>query len=427
MRQQVLPFLRRSWRRERVFKAAIAAATILTVIALVATSPTGRYGVLVAANRVRWGVQSLVGLRPSRAEIEAERQQQRSIGVRRTRAMLAESAVESGPAVEQLLKVVRMDPDTAVIRWGNFDGTLVLSSEVFEPDDTGRSYRFKPGVRSIWVIGLALRKALCQFQVPDTPKARDACAAATGRVIPQSVQTTNSWGCRGPEPDTTAPLRGIVLGDSVMQGVLVGDAETPPACLERELARRTGRKVSVLNAAVLGYSPEQYWYTLQSFVDRMSPHFIIVSLCGNDFGDWSVPGNWDESCYWLERISDFCRTREIHCLIVPWPGEDALVGWRDESVYPGQVSRRLRLGGTRYFYPLEAFTDEDLRLRHEARQTGKRDDISRLYNRHLLGDNHLSPLGCAFWGRVVAERLYRIMVRREFLSVNPPASSPSEK
>ena len=178
-----------------------------------------------------------------------------------------------------------MDPDTAVIRWGNFDGTLVLSSGVFEPDDFGRSYRFKPGLRSVWFIGVSLRGALCQFQVPDTTEARDAVGSLGAALVPESVQVTNSWGFRGPEPDTKAPLRGIVLGDSVIQGVLVGDDQTPPACLERELARKTGLRASVLNAGVLGYSTEQYYFTLERFGERMAPQFVIVGLCGNDFGE----------------------------------------------------------------------------------------------------------------------------------------------
>ena len=48
-------------------------------------------------------------------------------------------------------------------------------------------------------------------------------------MVDSSVQTINSWGLRGPEPDTTAPLRGIVLGDSYMQGLFVADDRPPPS------------------------------------------------------------------------------------------------------------------------------------------------------------------------------------------------------
>jgi hypothetical protein len=210
-----------------------------------------------------------------------------------------------------------------------------------------------------------------------------------------------------------------------MQGALVGDDQTPPASLERELAERSGLPVSVLNTGVLGYSPEQYYYTLLQFADRIRPHFVIVSLCGNDFGEWHNLANWEESCSWLFRINDFCRSRQITYLIVPWPGEEALLSWRDESVYPGQASHVLRFAGVRYFYPVEAFTNEDLRLRLEFQLSGKPADSSPLYNRHLLGDSHMSPLGCALWGRVVADRLCLILEREGRLPAHRRTLSPS--
>ena len=114
------------------------------------------------------------------------------------------------------------------------------------------------------------------------------------RVVPKSVQTTNSWGCRGPEPDTTAPVRVIVLGDSMMQGPLVGDSETPPARLQAHLSQALGSPVSVLNTGHMGYSVEQYDQTLRAFGDRFRPHYVVISICGNDFGDRDDPANWVE-------------------------------------------------------------------------------------------------------------------------------------
>ena len=76
----------------------------------------------------------------------------------------------------------------------------------------------------------------------------------------------------------------------------------------------------------------------------MSPHFVIISLCGNDFGNYS-PEGLDESCYWLEQIFQLCRTRRIPYLVVPWPGEDSLLVLRNEGVYPGLLTRRIRFGG----------------------------------------------------------------------------------
>jgi hypothetical protein len=298
-----------------------------------------------------------------------------------------------------------MGTDSAVIRWGNFDHTLVLSSAVFEPDDTGRSYRLKPNTRSIWLIGLALRDVLGMFEIPDTPEAIRAGQAVGGLLVPESRQTTNSWGCRGPEPDLSASLRGLVLGDSLMQGLLVGDNDTPPACLERWIRRTSGESVSILNTGVLGYSLEQYYYTLLAYGERFRPHFVIVSICGNDFGDWFRDDNWAEAEYWLDLITGWCRARNLPFLVVPSPGEDMLLAHRNESIYPGRVTAIMRSGGTRYFNPLEAFTNEDLRLRLEAQRAGRTTRNSVLFNRHLLGDNHYSPKGGEFWAEVVLRRL----------------------
>jgi hypothetical protein len=132
---------------------------------------------------------------------------------------------------------------------------------------------------------------------------------------------------------------------------------------------------------------------------------------------------WQESCYWLEQIGQFCRTRQIPYLIVPSPAEDALLGMRDDSLYPGRVSQLLHLGGARYLYPLEAFADEDLRLRVQLRKEGQPDSPSPLFNRRLLGDNHFSPLGCALWGKLVAERLCLILAREEGLPASPRSPS----
>ena len=216
---------------------------------------------------------------------------------------------------------------------------------MFEPDDD-RSYRLKPCVRSVWVIGMSFREMLAMFLIPDTPEARDAAARAGGRVVPSSVQTTNSWGCRGPEPDTTAPVRVIVLGDSMMQGALVGDTESPPARLEAHLSQSLAAPVSVLNTGHIGYSVEQYDQTLRAFGDRFRPHYVVISICGNDFGDRANPANWVEGKYWLDRIADFCNQRQWEFLLVPGPGQSTLLGPRNLHDFQAQVDRIFRRGGT---------------------------------------------------------------------------------
>ena len=139
------------------------------------------------------------------------------------RAQLVATFQEYDPPRQRLLRFAGMDPDHVLLRWGNFDRTVMLPSTVFEADESGRSYRFRPNVRSIWIRNFPAKGAVkAYFQIPDTPEAAgrgpgDRChdrrRLGAKRRIPGA--------CRGPEPDLEAPFRGIVLGDSYMQGLFV--------------------------------------------------------------------------------------------------------------------------------------------------------------------------------------------------------------
>jgi hypothetical protein len=403
-RQGDLPFLRRSRRLDRAFKTAIVAFLVLATGGMVFGTSTGRSSAARLAFEARKSVAWLLGIGVDRAEYEAQRDRDRLRGISQTRDFLEQVAVEKGPTMREFLRVARMDRDSAVIRWGNVDWTLALSSAVFEPDDAGRSYRLLPDARSIWLINLTINKVQAFFEIPDTPEARRLGVAVGGRVVPESVQTTNSWGCRGPEPDPTAPVRGLILGDSNMQGLLVGDDQTPPSRLEARLRADLGVPVSILNTGLLGYSPEQYYHSLIAYYDRFKPQFVVVSICNNDFGDMKVQDNWNEGEYWLDAIAQFCRTRELTYLAVPVPQEDAMLGRRDESVFPAKVSSIFDGSGLNYLNPIEEFTTEHLKLRARAKREGQSQSYSLLFNRKY-GDNHLSPLGSDLWARVVARRL----------------------
>ncbi len=184
------------------------------------------------------------------------------------------------------MRFAGLDPDHALVRWGNFDRTVLLPATVFEADETGRAYRFRPGVHSIWVRNFSVKGPVkAYFQAPDAPELRSLVRLTGASVVEGSTQTTNSWGLRGPEPDLNARYRGIALGDSYMQGLFVADTETPVECLKRDLKKRLKAPVEILNTGHLGYSPEQYYYTLLEYAARFPPQFIIVSFFANDFGD----------------------------------------------------------------------------------------------------------------------------------------------
>ncbi|CAN5829350.1 hypothetical protein BH23PLA1_BH23PLA1_20410 [soil metagenome] len=413
-RQLSLPFQSRMERWDRRFKRGIIGLTALIALGLLGGTGPGRYATSTLAYQLRWGTIQLIGGEIDRSEFEAQRHRERLRGIEVTRKALRKAARDRGPAMENFLRVTEMDADSAVLRWGNYDWTLVLSSAVFDPDDQGRSYRLRPNTRSVWITRLTLHNAPAIFLIPDTEEARAAAVRTGGRVIEESVQTTNSWGYRGPEPDRSAAVRGIVLGDSVMQGAFVGDEETPPACLERELAEGLGTSVSILNTGHLGYSPEQYYHTLIETFDRFQPHFVIIGVCSNDFGDMQDPANWEETEYQLDRISQFCRSQGVFFFLVPAPDELDLLGRRNASVYPGLVSRVYKQGGTHYVDPIEAFADEYLRLWNEAARQGEALAVNPLYNGHI-GDKHFSPVGSSIWAQVVSKRLLLVWERQDLI------------
>jgi hypothetical protein len=232
--------------------------------------------------------------------------------------------------------------------------------------------------------------------------------------VEQSRQSTNTWGLRGPEPDPAAALRGIVLGDSFMQGYLIGDDDTPPECLRRDLETHLKTKASILNTGHLGYSPEQYYYSLLAFADRFPAHFVVVSVCSNDFGDLfevlKGKGDWDEGKYWLEKINDFCAARRWPCLVVSVPFENQMLGRRRSGDYPGTISNILKTGAMTFLDPTDAFINAHLDLMIQADLRGIRFYRSPLFN-NQFDDGHFSALGAEVWAGAVGRRV-RLLLER---------------
>jgi hypothetical protein len=412
-RQRQFPFRDRMERLDRWFRRAVVGLTFLAIVGLVAGSATGRYLVRRAVAQARWAVIGTVGLKPSRAEIEADWRLKREQAIKQTGATYREIFADATPERKRLLQFAGLDPGQAVLRWGNFDKILLLPGTVFVPDDTGRSYRMRPNTRAVWLRGVDIPRGLAGFfLVPDTPELRQVVEGTGAVIVPDSAQTTNSWGFRGPEPELDAPLRGLILGDSNMQGFFVRDDQTPPAYLQVELERRLKTRVSILNTGHLGYSPEQFSHTLKEFGDRFRPHFVILSLCPNDFGDVADGifgrGDWEEGNYWLEQIYDYCRTRGILCLTTPIPYDQQITSLRGEGYYPGQINNLSRASSLHYCFPIEDLVDEFLKLRLEAQKTGAAISSNPLYNLHL-DDHHFSPRGAEVWSRAVGRRLARLL------------------
>lgn len=421
LRQESLPFLTRTRRLDRAFKRGIATATVLVIVAVFAGTSVGRYAASLAAVRARGAVSRAFAPESSRAEHDAEWRLRRERGIVQTRAVYRDFYDhEASPALRRILAASGMAPDEVLLRWANYDWTVVLSPMVFQADDTGRAYRLKPKTRAGWVWDTSLPRGLnCFFFIPDTPEVRRAVADAGLQFIPESFQTTNSWGLRGPEPDLTAPVRGLVIGDSFMQGIFVRDDETPPVRLEQSLAATLGKRVTVVNTGHIGYSLEQYYYTFLEYFGRVRPHFVVVSICPNDFGDANAVmfgtgggGDWVEGKYWLGQIEQYCRSRQVPCVVIPVPFESQVAGPRKDGHYPGQVSNIVDGSGPFFLNPIEDFINENLRLVTEGTRRGARPPTSPLFNGHLH-DAHFSALGSALWGKVVGRRIALLLDARD--------------
>jgi hypothetical protein len=408
------PVPERGKRRERLFKRLIVLVTLFVLAGMIAASRAGRYYAVLWSGQARDALaQRVFGLEPDRTRVDAEWQLRRQRGIEETQRSLSNFFRETTEEMRELFRVAGMDPDHALIRYGRAEQAFVISSQVFEPDDHGRSYGFRPNTRSVWLRQITIRNGpFSMFQVPDTPKHRAAAARAGGIVDEGSIQNTNSWGLRGAEPNTSAPVRGIVLGDSFMQAMFNGDADTPPVLLERYLHDTWKQSVSILNTGHIGYSPEQYYYTLAAFGDRFRPQFVVVSVCPNDFGDGMAvmrgQADWlNEADYWLERIQQWCRSRTTLCLVVAVPVYMQVETTRRDGIYPGLVCDIVRTQSARYCFPLDEFIDEHLRLAKQAEREGQSRERSRLYNRQI-DDDHLSPRGAALWAEIVGRRLVRL-------------------
>jgi hypothetical protein len=268
------------------------------------------------------------------------------------------------------------------------------------------------------------------FEVPDKPELAALVEGTGCQIVEGSIQTVNSWGLRGPEPELNAAYRGIILGDSYMQGLFVGDDETPTECLKRRLMDRLDASVEILNTGHLGYSPEQYYYTLAAYADRFTPQFVIVSIFANDFGDYQDVlqggGEYEEARHWLGRIKTFCSARGMLYLVVPAPWVNQIDNPRMEAFYPGRLSNILESTGFEYIDPTDAFANAYLAASNEAVRRGTALTGSPLFNGRI-GDGHFSAAGSEVWAEAVGARVaLQIELRQESVRIIKQAQAKSQ-
>jgi hypothetical protein len=155
LRQRKFGFLLRKERLERRFKLGIAALTCTIAAALVAGTADGRYASRWVSARARWLVMRLFHLPVDRAEIEADRRKVRIRDIAHASRVFEGVYREAGTPMRRLLDALGMDPAHALLRWGNYNLTLILPSKLYEADER-RSYRMIPHTRSVWLKAIAL-------------------------------------------------------------------------------------------------------------------------------------------------------------------------------------------------------------------------------------------------------------------------------
>jgi lysophospholipase L1-like esterase len=426
VRQRLLPFLERRRRLERRFKWAIAATTLAALGAILATSRPARDLVEASASlpkRAELAVLRLVGVdrddeyysRLYRELRDEDWRRRRREQLGKAQASLEMTDRDSPKARRQFMKVAGLAPGTGLLRPGDFNNILLLSGLVYRADDRGRSYRLRPNTRSVWVRQVNLGEANSgPMLLPDTPELRTSADAIGGIVVDDSVQVTNSWGLRGPEPDPNAPVRGLVLGDSFMQGMFLPEDSTPPALLGRVLSGELKARVSLLNTGVAGYSAEQYYACLREYLGRFKPDFVVLSVYANDFGGagdgvHQGGGDWEEAGYWLRLIQLACRERDTLLVTVPVPGRSQVVATRSDYHYPGRLSTVVDTPAAYVINPLDDFINANIRLMSSGTD---RPFTSPLYNGHLDNDGHFSALGARVWAESVGRRLSLLLRRR---------------
>ena len=207
-------------------------------------------------------------------------------------------------------------------------------------------------------------------------------------------------------------MRGIVLGDSYMQGLFVGDDQTPTECLKRDLEKRLGAPVEILNTGHLGYSPEQYYFSLVEYAGRFPPQFVVVSIFANDFaGDLKEVlegqgGDWDEGRYWLGRIRDFCALPRPSTLpLRPGPVGQPARRAADGRALPGRSPTSWKPPDSAYLDPINEFANALLEIEIEADPAGRAGRPATRCSMGRIGDGHFSPRGCEVWADAVGRRV----------------------
>lgn len=389
---------RSTGRHDRLFKAIVVGATALTM------------AVIALANR-RACLRLFAWARGQRVGRSTKVPQER---IHATRERARDVFGQMSPLEQRLLDAAGLAPDRALFAQANLDTVMAFSSKVFQ-QHSECGYRFRPGMRALWVEWTLPEGFPAPLLVPDTPEIRE-CAAQLGKRI-FSTERYNALGFRGPEPDPNAAVRVLELGDSFLHGILLDEHETPSAQLEQALQKRLRSvTVSVFNTGVIGYSTEQEYHTLVEQYEHFRPNVVILHFFANDVHpDYQTvletgEGDWHLAWEWIERIQQFCRARHVPIQLVSMiPARPQLtVAGRSLANYQGKFTQGLPLARNRVVDSLDALVLANERLRATGVSDWRMDATMPVF---LRDDAHFSPAGAAAYAAVVADYVLTALER----------------
>src|SRR5262249_9306444 len=133
-RQRVFAFLERSDRRRRWFKRTILLFTILVIAAILGAVPRGRYVVAALASEARVVALHSLGLPTPRSELDERWRRFRLQGIADSKRAHRRMFAEIDPAYRRLVSYAGLEPDHALVRWGDYDRALLLPPAVLQAD-----------------------------------------------------------------------------------------------------------------------------------------------------------------------------------------------------------------------------------------------------------------------------------------------------
>lgn len=121
-------------------------------------------------------------------------------------------------------------------------------------------------------------------------------ASPVDEFAPALVQY-NALGFRGGDFPLEKPAgekRVALLGDSIVEGRQMGEADTMASRLQEKLIQETGEDIRVINAGVSAFTTTTANLMLKQYVLPTSPDVVVYVFFANDYADNFVYGNYGQ-------------------------------------------------------------------------------------------------------------------------------------